>query len=255
LPSETALSDGPDAGPHCSIYTDDHASIRVYPGDGTVWLCNPPGLVDAGGDAAPTDVGADVREEDGGTGPNPAAIHVLRGTITGGDATSLVLDTCAGAPGCTPNSTRVELNAPGLDLTTVPRVQVELRFQIKFFYTCQESLEIRALDSVDGSSAAAGHLLVAVADGAGPFADSPYDAVKVPLGCSSAKGCGSQMPDVYAFDFRMASDSSSTLRVYMGETATWKVSGHSYAVRNLRSFQGSACDDYWNFAYYVVSSL
>jgi hypothetical protein len=133
---------------------------------------------------------------------------------------------------------------------------VELRFQITFFYTCHESLEIRALDPVDGSAsiAAAGQLLVAVADGAGTFVDSPYDAVKAPLGCISAKGCGSQVPDVYAFDFSMASDRSSTFRVYMGETAIWNVTGHSYAVRNLRSFQGSACDDYWNFAYYIVNS-
>jgi hypothetical protein len=245
----------PDAPGRCSM-TYDRASIRIIPGDGTVWSCSAPTPIADGGSSPATDGGTDLRPADGGTGPGPATITTLRGMITGGDASSLVIDTCDGNQSCVPNSVRIEVGAPGLDLTTVPRVRVDVKFQIKFFRACQASLEITTVDPADGSavSASAGQLLLAVVDGGLTLPGSPYSVVQAPLGCLSAKGCGSPAPDVYAFDFSMAGDSASALRVYMGETTPWTSGGHSYKVRNLRSFQSIACDDYWNFAYYIVAA-
>jgi len=246
---------GTDAPGRCS-YTPDHASIRVYPGNGTVWACDPSSLFPG---PFPTDGGSDVRMADAGTGPGPATITTLRGMITGGDARSLVIDSCDGNQSCVPDGVRIEISAPGLDLTSVPRVRVEVKFSFSVFYFCQQSLEITTVDPVDGSasSAAAGQLLLEVVDGGyGGYAlpGSPYSVVQTPLGCFSAKGCGSPVPDVYALDFSMASDSGSAIRVYMGETDPWTAGGRSYKVRNLRSFQSAACDDYWNFAYYIVAT-
>jgi hypothetical protein len=251
---DAANVDATDAGGHCSP-TNDHASFRVYPGDGTIWMCNPPHLlIDGSSDAATPDGGLEVQPTDGGVGPAP--INTLRGMITGGDASSLVIDSCDGSPSCVSNSIRIEINAPGLDLTTVPRVRVEVKFQIKFFYYCQESLQITALDPVDGSASnpPAGRLLLAVVDGGSAFSGSTYTATQVALGCFSGQSTGSVAPDNYAFDFRMAGDNGSALRVYMGETQPWMTVGQSYKVRNLRSFQSIASDDFGNFAYYIVAA-
>ena len=41
------------------------------------------------------------------------------------------------------------------------------------------------------------------------------------------------------------------LRVYMSDTASWTLGASTYTVHNLRSFQSIACDDYWNWAYWI----
>jgi hypothetical protein len=244
-------------GPAVCGRTFDRASIRVVPGDGTVWSCDPRTSVDGGSDSATADGGLDAHTADGSTGPEPAT--TLRGTITGGDASSLVIDSCDGAQDCIRNAVRIEVNAPGLDLTTVPRVRVEVKFQFHSFYTCQASLQIRTVDPADGSasSAPADRLLLSVVDGGLELPGSPYSAARVPLGCSIAtENCVGPSPpgvDYYAFDFSMASDSASAMRVYMGQTDTWTTGGRSYKVRNLRSFQTCVFDDYWNWAYYIVT--
>jgi hypothetical protein len=123
------------------------------------------------------------------------------------------------------------------------------------FRACQQSLEITTADATDGSTspAPAGQLLLAVVDGGEVLAGAPHAVDRVPLGCSSEKACGSVAPDEYAFDFKSASGAASPLRVYMGETATWTNGGKPFTVRNLRSFQTTYCDDYWNWAYTIYA--
>jgi hypothetical protein len=68
-------------------------------------------------------------------------------------------------------------------------------------------------------------------------------------------GCGSITPDKYAFDFAPKSEPAKAVRIYMGETQTADLQPPlalgKARVRNLRSYQTTACDDYWNFAYYL----
>ena len=40
--------------------------------------------------------------------------------------------------------------------------------------------------------------------------------------------------------------------VAMGATEQFVASGRTFRARNLRSFQTEWCDDYWNWAYWVV---
>jgi hypothetical protein len=165
------------------------------------------------------------------------------------------MDDCQADQSCVVDGIRIDVDAPDLDLTTVPRVWVQVRFRLGGIRGCQQSLEITAAVPTDGSPSQipAGLLLLAVDDGGGPLEGSPYGVERVPLGCHSEKGCGSPAPDEYAFDFRLPANTSSSVRVHMGETASWDVGPHSFKAHNLRSYQTAACDDYWNFAYTIIS--
>jgi hypothetical protein len=236
---------GPDVPGQCAASSNDHATVRVYQGDGGVATCDPGGS--NGG-------------IDGGIRPTTT----LTGLITGGDAISLVIDTCDGTPSCVPSSVRIEIDAPGIDLTNVPHVRVEVKYIFSYNYHCSDFLEISTADPVDGSSssAPASQLLLAVVDGAGysqgavTSTDSPYRVAAVPLGCVPEGCVGGYSPtppsDAYALDFSMTSDGGSAMRVYMGQTDQWTTGGRSYKVRNLRSFQTCLTDDFGNFAWYVV---
>jgi hypothetical protein len=217
--------------------TEDRAAVRVRLHRDPVISC--------------ASVGA--RDADGGF-PSPIEA-VFSGMITGGDTGSLVIDDCATTdPGCVPDGIRIEVDAPGIDLTLVPRVRARVRARFSQFWTCQQWLEVTAIDPADGSSqqVPAGLLLLAVDDGAGPLADSPYTVDRVRLGCHSEMGCGSPAPDEYAFEFHLSRDGSSSVRVYMGETVSSESGLHSFRTHNLRSYQTTNCDDYWNFAYTIA---
>jgi hypothetical protein len=229
------LETGPDLGAHCQGRTTDRATIRVHlPGD-RVLSCD--GLT----------------RPEVGNGPSPGPFVTFTGKIKSGSAGQLVMDLCERGQSCVADGLRVEVEAPGLDLTNVPHVWAELNFQAHFFFYCQLSLQIITANPPDDSppDGPAGRLLLAVVDGGGTLTDSPYLVERVRLGCSSARGCGSPAPDEYAFQFSAAAG-SPPLRVHMGETATWMNDGMTFAIRNLRSFQGTVCDDYWNFAYFIA---
>jgi hypothetical protein len=170
------------------------------------------------------------------------------GRVTASDATSLTValaDTCDGDAACAPRLLRIEAQAPGLDLTAFPREEVQVRASVTRFRACQQALEI---------TTTAGRLLLVVVDGAGPFdTGSPYGVERIRLGCSSEKGCGSVPPDDYALEFTGLTG-PPPLRVHMGETGPGTNGESSLRVRNLRSFQSEACDDYWNFAYTISPS-
>jgi len=231
--------------------TEDRANIVVQLAGGTDMSCGSPrfdgGVLDGGSvDGAGEQLGA-------------GTTTTFTGTITGGDASSLVIDTCDPNQGCasgSDGSARIEITAPGLDLSGIPRIKVEVRWQTRSFHGCHQTIEITSVDPAadPASGSPTGPLLLAVADGGDPLPDSPYQVERVPLGCYSDRGCGGPAPDDYAFDFAVSDMGAEKLRVYMGQTVPWEASGKSYEVRNLRSFQSNACDDYWNFAYYIVTA-
>jgi hypothetical protein len=193
---------------------------------------------------------------DAGVGP-PTPVEWTGKVAASGSSSVSVLLPCSGSEdaGCVPGNLRVEVTAPDLDLTRFPKVWVRVRAAASRFYACQQALEITTADPLDGSAASepAGRLLLAVNDGGGALAGAPFKVDRVPLGCSSERGCGSPAPDDYAFDFKSATGDGPAVRVSMGESATWTNAGTSFTVRNLRSFQSVACDDYWNWAYTIYA--
>jgi hypothetical protein len=229
---DAGMEAGSDLGARCQGWTTDRATIRVHlPGE-RVLSCE------------------QTSAEGVGLGP----FVTFTGKIKSSSAGQLVMDLCERGQSCVADGLRVEVNAPGLDLTSVPHVWAALNFQAQRFWACQVSLQIITANPPDDSppDGPAGRLLMAVVDGGETLTDSPYLVERVRLGCSSARGCGSPAPDTYAFQFSANAAGSPPLRVHMGETATWMNDGMTFAVRNLRSFQGEACDDYWNFAYFIA---
>jgi hypothetical protein len=211
--------------------------------------------------AASGDVSCESASHDAGFIPTPRA---WSGLVTSSDATSIVIDTCAGATdagadggaddadagaGCL---VRVDALAPGLDLTRFPRVRVRVRAGVAKFYVCEQALEITT-DVAGADAGAPGELLLAVVDGASAFDDGPYTVGHVALGCPRPPSCAgaSVVPDTYAFDF--GGPGAATIRVYQGETVPWTLGASTYAVQNLRSFQTCNFDDYWNWAYTIYA--
>jgi hypothetical protein len=219
--SGAAGSDGGDA--RCAS-TNDRATVTVHLIDGRTLGC----------DASSSDAGF----ADAGDGP-----LTFEGKIVSTDQNLIVVDSVA----------KIEIYAPGLDLSAVPHVAVRVRLAFKVFYACQQSLEIVTANPTDGSpSLPAGQLLVAVSDGGDPFPDSPYRVERVALGCFSAMGCGGLEPDAYALDFSFTDSGAAPTRAYMGQSVPFPSLVGALAARNLRSYQSAACDDYWNFAYTIV---
>jgi hypothetical protein len=229
-----AIGGGPDATPgQCQSRTTDQASISIEVADGGTLSCAS-ALADAGIAAPPP--------------------TLFRGKIASAELGAVVLDLCEGGQPCIPNGLRVVVAAPGIDLRAMPHVWAQVRFQQDAFWGCHQAVEVTTADPTDGSPAegAPGQLLLAVGDGREPITGAPYQMNRVRLGCSSASGCGGPAPDEYLFEVSAAGSASPT-PVYMGQTVDWQGVGRQVSVRNLRSFQTTACDDYWNFAYYIVA--
>ena len=250
------IADAATDGGHCGR-TNLGATITVHAPDGNTLSCGTAAL-------------------NGGFLTSPPRTWV--GRVTGSDAHSISVSVCApgagnddaGAAdadgsdagtvdaGCAPSVLRIDAVAPGLDLTRFPLVSVRVKAAVSYFWACQRSLEITTADPIDGStpSGPAGQLLLAVVDGDGiAFDDSPYNVVHVRLGCAPGPTCNGEAlgADDYAFEFSRLGDSAAPAHVYMGETVIWKTAAADFTVQNLRSFQTSNCDDYWNWAYTIYT--
>ena len=232
-PPDTGTGDARDGhASQCHSRTTDHASISIEVADGGTLSCA----------SAATDVGI--------AAPPPT---VFRGQIVSAESGAVVLDHCEVGQPCVPSGLRVVVAAAGIDLRSMPHVWAQVRFQQDSFRGCHQAVEVTTADPTDGSPAqdAAGQLLLAASEGREPIEEAPYQMTRVRLGCSSETGCGAIAPDDYFFEVT-ADGSVPPTSVYMGQTVDWQGVGRQFAVRNLRSFQTAACDDYWNFAYYIV---
>lgn len=230
---DTGAGNAPDGqASQCQSRTTDHASISIEVADGGTLSC------------------ASVVPDAGIIGPPPT---VFRGKIASAESGVVVLDHCEVGQPCVPNGLRVVVAAAGIDLRPMPRVWAQVRFHQDSFRGCHQAVEVTTTEPTDGSPAqdAAGQLLLAASEGREPIEGAPYQMNRVRLGCSSETGCGAIAPDDYFFEVS-ADGAVPPTPVYMGQTVDWQGVGRQFAVRNLRSFQTAACDDYWNFAYYIV---
>ena len=225
---------GADAG-QCTV-TNDGAELSMTMPGGAQWSCSAPTQT-----ASPVDVSA---------------------TIVSTRADGFVVDTCPPNADCAGTLATVTVKAPGLDLArALPAgTFVRIRLVITQFFSCQRALHVTTLGSWGGEKnpfGAADVVLLDVIDGGAPADDAPFTLGRVPLGCVPAgtTGCGSPSPDDYAFTFTPNTPGAATLLVHMGETKPLPLGAEvpgTWAVRDLRSFQGEECDAYWDWSYWLA---
>jgi len=191
--------------------------------------------------------------------PGPVQPTVLEGRVTRTFAGGFDVDSCAPNADCDSLVTTVTVNASGVGLWPPPSALVRVTYQITRFFACQQALEVSTIPTWNGLENPVqpnNALLLAVVDGGGTFTSSPYKVSRVALGCrSNTQGCGGVPPDEYALVFTPTAAPERAVRVEMGQGRPIELSqapaGHTWLVRNLRSFQTEYCDDYWNFAWYL----
>jgi hypothetical protein len=185
---------------------------------------------------------------------------LLEGIVTTVSGTTFTVDSCAPNADCLPGTlTTFEVSAPGLELALVAKMAVRVEYSFTAIFGCQQSLEVTTLSTWGGLSSGwpDGALVLAIVDGGTTFNDSPYIVGRVALGCAidAGRGCGGPVPDEYALAFAPSGALSRATRAYMGQTILTQLEappGFAVIARNLRSYQTTLCDDYWNFAYYLA---
>jgi hypothetical protein len=186
----------------------------------------------------------------------------VNATIVSTAAESFTVDTCPPNADCAGTIATVSVKAVGLDLPRALPIgtQVRIRFSVSRFFACQRELHVTTLESWGGLKnpfGAGDVVLLDVIDGGAPAADAPFALDIQALGCVAKEvtGCGGRAPDDYTFWFTPKTAGAAPVSVHMGETKALPLGGTplgTWAVRNLRSFQSEACDDYWNWSYWLA---
>lgn len=201
---------------------------------------------------------------DGGVGQPTTFSGEVSGWITETAGTTFSLDTCAPGTGCTPDVSRFSIAAPNLTLALPTGRQVTATWVISLSsFSCRQELVIR-----DGAPAAmppgmSSPLWLGAADSTFiPTLALPFAVVPEALHCNPSSAAihpcgGSTPPDDYAFVFTPASGEPS-LTLATGTTGTLAFTTASgslqhLTVRNLRSYQTTLCDDYWNWGWLAAA--
>lgn len=181
----------------------------------------------------------------------------IEGVVTASGPTTLTIDTCPPNADCDIASVyEFSIQSPGFAMNVVPGTFIQIDVQIDFPWGCSNTIMARNLPTWEGLPSPGGgipSLLFEASDGASQALDgSPFTLSTTALGChpDSEPGCGQE--DEYRFDLHGVADTSA----YQGETKYFDVQEAggitTLQFRNLRSFETGWCDDYWNWAYWVV---
>lgn len=118
--------------------------------------------------------------------------------------------------------------------------------------------------TVDGSGEvprppAGARLYLALGEGSTNVLYEGVAVHRIRTGCGVPGGgasCGPTVPDLYQLQFVHAQRVGPT--VPMGAAADWTIpitsGAQNLRVRNLRSFETGACDDYWNWAWWIANA-
>ena len=180
--------------------------------------------------------------------------------VSKADGEGLVLNRCPAQMNCPPTEEVLHLDAPGLRHSIPEGAYVEVRLAVDRPWACTHRLRIRNLPTLGGQPnpvLGTSVLWMEAADGlAAPFDGGGYDITTTALGCyPNGPSCGPPEDD-YAMTFRSELDPSNTEELQMGTERSWVFDGpmgqEAVNVRNLRSYESGACDDHWNWAFWLT---
>jgi hypothetical protein len=180
----------------------------------------------------------------------------IEGVVTAAGPTELTIDTCPPNADCIGAFYQLSIQSPGFAMNVAPGTFIQIDVQIDFPWGCSNTIMARNLPTWGGVPSPGGNvpwLIFEASDGANQALDgSPFALSTLALGChpNAEPGCG--LEDEYRFDIHGVSDTSA----YQGETIYFDANEGGQVrplqFRNLRSFETGWCDDYWNWAYWVV---
>jgi len=175
----------------------------------------------------------------------------VNGQVVKSSGDTFVLDSCPPNADCMAMHNVIQIGGVplGLPMGTFVKVKYALN---PAWGGCTKELSIRNLPEWGGEKNPVigdSGLWFAGVDGQKQHPDAPFSVSTIALGCNpGAPSCGG-VADDFAFSFSVGPGDPGTV-VYMGQTTT-VMGPQAMAVRNLRSFESGACDDYWNWAWWA----
>lgn len=188
-----------------------------------------------------------------GTGfAEPQGTFTYEGTLQQTADGQLTIDSCSPAADCLPMVSTLRVSAQGLSPYLRTGSYVRVTVYVAQPMGCEQAFTIVNLpewDGVPNPVTPERRLWLAGADGTTQtLQDSPFGIEELPLGCHEG-GAG----DDYALRFFSAADPGGGLTLGMGQTGYLEAGpGEAWIVRNLRSFESGAPDDFWDWAYWLA---
>lgn len=181
----------------------------------------------------------------------------MQAAVVEAQGSTIVLDTCGPTADCSgPIIHRLVIDSPNFYTYIPAGAFVELRMDLEpAWIGCIHRVTLTNLPSWGGvpNPVPEKRVWLAGSEGyQGSMDGAPFTAEAVPLGCTYPNADCAQHED-YEWLFTTPS-SPEGVHVPMGQTMIWSDSSASYQVRNLRSFSSGNCDDYWNWAFWLVYS-
>lgn len=192
---------------------------------------------------------------------NPMEILEFTGELIGQKGETLVFETCPPTADCPSIPYTISIEAAGFTFGTLPKgAFFKVSAQIQQDWACTQRIIIQNAPSwggVPNPISKEEFIIFAGADGTTEvLPGTPFIIEAQALGCypDAPPDCGGPRED-YQLLFTSTVYEDHETTVSMGNTKEWSPfspTARPLLVRNLRSYSSGACDDYWNWAYWMA---
>jgi hypothetical protein len=206
---------------------------------------------------------AAMRGTPGGTPPITTRTAAVVDVVDDASGSTVRLDFCSPAADCVPLIGSLRVRAPGFNLGEAPTglrpgQYVQIRSRATWSWGCTMQVEVSNAPTWDRMPNPVRHdsaLLAAAASGEGTtLPGAPFELTRLSVGCRTmGSNCGGGPPELFALSAQGHCNTCVTdpapVTIHQGRTEMVSINANTYAVRNHRSFNTGACDDYWNYAW------